>query len=321
MRSVIFNRTNIVPNSNNTTLVYNFPTSVDLTGARVAISNISMYYSWDNININYANNIFTYQWTVGTTTTTYTITIPDGLYEVKDLNAYLQYVFIANKHYLINTATGNNVYYAEFVVNPNRYAIQINTYAVPTSLPVGYSVPAGWGGYPTATFNPNITLLAKFNEVLGFADGFSTGLNSGAGTTLSFLSTTAPQVQPNSNLLISLTGIDNKYSSPSSIIYSLAPSVNIGELVVEKPAEFNWNKMLAGTYSQLRLQFLSNTFQPITIRDPQMTIVLVIEDQDSKVIDTGAHLNNMTSQSGAMLSRSGVPMNQNFNIGGSGLRR
>lgn len=318
MRSVIFNRTNIVPNTNNTTLVYNFPNSVDLTGARIAISNITMYYSWDNINITYQNNTFSYQWTAGGVTTTYNVVIPDGLYEVKDLNNFLQFTFIANGHYLVDSA-GENVYYAEFIVNPTRYAIQINTFPVPTALPLGWANPAGLV-FPLVTFNPDIIIPAKFNEILGFAVGFSTGLNAGAGTNQSFLSSTAPQVQPNSSLFLSLSGIDNKYSSPSSIIYSLAPSVGIGELIVEKPAEFNWNKLLAGTYSQLRLQLISNTFQPITIRDPQMTIVMIIEDQEARITDVGAHLNSASAM-GAMASRSGVPANSNFSIGGSGLRR
>jgi hypothetical protein len=318
MRSVILNRNNIVPNTGNTTLVYNFPNSVDLTGARIAVSNISMFYSWDNININYANNQFSYDWVVAATTTTFNVTIPDGLYEVRDLNAYLQFVFIANGHYLVNSV-GQNVYYAEFVVNPNRYAVQINTYPVPTSLPANFVQPSNWAGYPTATFNPRLTLTAKFNEILGYAAGFQTDLLT-SGTTKSYLSSVAPQVQPNSSLYLALTGIDNKYASPNSIIYSLAPNVGIGELIVEKPAEFNWNKLLAGTYSQLRLQFLSNTYQPISIRDPQMTIVLVIEDQEAKVVDIGSHLLN-ASREGAMLARSGVPANSNFNIGGSGIRR
>jgi hypothetical protein len=321
MRSVILNRNNIVPNTNNTTLVYNFPTSVDLTGARIAISNISMYYSWDNINITYANNRFTYQWrdaAPATTYTTYNVVIPDGLYEVRDLNAYLQFVFIANGHYLVNSV-GQNVYYAELLVNPNRYAVQINTYPVPTSLPAGWSNPASMP-FASDLFNPSISLPANFNDILGYAAGFTTDLNAGVGTNLSYLSSAAPQVQPNSSLLFALSGIDNKYATPNSIVYSLAPNVAIGELIVEKPAEFNWNKLMAGTYSQLRLQILSNTFQPITIRDPQMTIVLVIEDQESKVMDVGAHLNSASSIN-AMTSRSGVPQNANFNIGGSGLRR
>lgn len=276
MRTIVLNQSNIVAGTNNTTLVYNFPNSVDLTGCEIAVSNINMYYSWDNININFGNNTFTYDWTTGVTTVTYTVTIPNGIWNISDINAYLQFTFIANGHYLVN-AGGQNVYYAEFLVNPNRYAIQVNTFPVPTALPALWTNPAGLV-FPTTTFNPTLTFPAKFNEIVGYAAGFATVPNTGVGTTLSYLSSVAPQVQPNSNLLINLTNIDNKYANPSSVIYSIAPSVGIGELIIEKPPELNFNKLLAGTYNQLRLTFTAPGFTPVYIRDPNMTIIMCIRD-------------------------------------------
>ena len=86
-----------------------------------------------NINASpLANNTFTYTWIVGVTTTVYTVTIPDGLYEIAQINSYLQFRFIQNGTYLINSA-GQNVYYAEFLVEPTRYAVNVVTYPVPTS--------------------------------------------------------------------------------------------------------------------------------------------------------------------------------------------
>jgi hypothetical protein len=84
-------------------------------------------------------------------------------------------------------------------------------------------------------------------------------------------------VQPNANLLVSISNIDNIFSNPSSILYSLSPSVAIGELIVEKPPEYNFGKLLRGTYNELRLQFLGTDLQPVRIRDPNMTILLVIK--------------------------------------------
>jgi hypothetical protein len=127
---------------------------------------------------------------------------------------------------------------------------------------------------------------------------------------LSFLSTVAPQVQPNASLLIALSGIDNKYANPSSIIYSVAPNVALGELIVEKPPEFNFNRLLSGQYNQLRLQLLGANFAPIVIRDPNMTIILVIKDQDDLYSDGGAGNGSSTQQSqirsGAKLSGQGI---------------
>lgn len=286
--TIVLNQSNIVNDGNNNTLVYKFPNSVAFPHHEISIQNITMYYAWENINSSpLQNNTFSYTWVSGAVSTTYSITIPNGLYEVKDLNYYFQYICIQNGTYLINSA-GENVYFAEFIINPNRYAVQINTFPVPTTLPTGWSVPvaspasgsAGWVGFPTTTFNPQITIPAKLNAILGFTTPvpFQTSLNSGVGTNLSYVSNTSPQVQPNSSIYFAISNIANKYAIPNSIIYSISPSVAFGEQIRETPPQFAWNKLLSGTYNELRLQILGIDFNPIKLLDPNMTIVLVIRD-------------------------------------------
>ena len=245
--TLVLNSSNIIDNGNNNTLVYSFPSSVQFPNHEIAVQQISMYYAWENIN-------------------------PAPL---------------ANGTYLID-AGGQTVYYAEFLVNPNRYAIQINTFPVPTTLPTGFTVPvadpasgsAGFVGFPTATFNPALSIGSNLNKILGFTTPipFTTPLNSGVGTNLSFLSNVAPQVQPNSSVYVSISNISNKYSSPTSVIYSITPNVNFGEQIRDTPPQFAWNKLLHGTYNEIRVTFLGIDFQPLTILDPNMTIVLVIKD-------------------------------------------
>jgi hypothetical protein len=160
------------------------------------------------------------------------------------------------------------------------------TVPVPTTLPTGWTVPvanvssgtAGWVGFPTVTFNPQLIIPSKINEILGFTAGFTTTLNSGVGTNLSYISTSAPQVQPNSSVYISMSNINNKYAIPNSIIYSISPSVGFGEQIKETPPQFAWNKLLSGTYNEIRIQILGIDFRPIKILDPNMTIILVIRD-------------------------------------------
>jgi hypothetical protein len=38
--------------------------------------------------------------------------------------------------------------------------------------------------------------------------------------------------------------------------------------------------MIDGTYNQIQLNFLGSNLQPLPIRDPSMTILLVIRDKD-----------------------------------------
>jgi hypothetical protein len=205
---------------------------------------------------------------------------------------------IQNNTYWINSTSGDYVYPFEIIVNPNRYAIQLNTYLIPTSTPVGYTTPSGFPGWPTTTQNTVITFPANFNIIVGYSAGFASNSNignayvppaptvssnyvskNGLGT-LSYLSNVSPQVQPNNNVLFSLSNINNPYSQPSSIIYSLNPNVEVGQQIYETPPNFMWNRLIDGTYSELRLSFLGTDLRPLIINDPNMTILLAIRDKD-----------------------------------------
>lgn len=295
---IILNQNNIVQNGQNNTLVYRFPSSVDLTNKYISVSSVIMYYSWFNIDQKYSNNVITYTWTAGVVSTTYTINIPNGLYQISDINEFIQFTCIQNGHYLINAA-GQNVYFLELEVNPNRYAIQLNTYLFPIALPVGWSVPSNWSGvYPTQSFNPRVAFPPNFNNIVGYSVGFISNNNvnnayvpptptssnnfvakDGFGT-LSYLSDKYPNVQPNSSIFLSLSNVNNPYSIPSSIIYSIAPTVAIGQQIVNTPPNFLWTKMINGTYNELTLQFLGTDKTPITIQDAEMCITLVIRDKN-----------------------------------------
>jgi hypothetical protein len=294
MRTLVFTQSNIIADGENNKLRYNFPSSVLFKKNSIAVASVNMYYAWNNIATIYQNNTFTYNWTSGGTSNDYTIIIPDGTYEVSDLNNLLQYEFIKNSHYFINNL-GQNVYYAEFILNPNRYAVQINTFLVPLATPVGWTKPAGLT-LPTATFNPIITIPANFNIIFGFSPNFSTPPNVTNGYTpppnqnliakdtttgtISCLSTQPPNLQPNSSIYVSMSNVNNPYSVPSSIIYSITAQGAVGTLITEKTPQYAWNKMIDGTYNNLTITLLGNNFSPIKINDPQMTIMLVIKDDE-----------------------------------------
>jgi hypothetical protein len=285
--TIVLNSSNIVQGSNNSSLVYNFPNSVKFSNHQIAVQSVSMYFSWTNINsFPLRNNTFFYSWIVGVTSTTYTITIPDGLYEIADINSFLQFRMIMNGTYLINT-TSQNVYYAEFLVNPNTYAINIVTYPVPTTLPSGWTAPlantatgaVAFVGFPTTTFNPVVTIPSQFNLILGYAAGFATAVNTGVGTILTYTSSVAPQVVPSPNALVSISNISNIYASPSSIIYNVTPDVAFGELIISQPSEFAWNDLIKGTINSLLVRLLGQDGQALNILDNNIVILLLIREK------------------------------------------
>ena len=293
---IVFNENNIVPDGQNNKLVYKFPNSTMLTDKYISISNISMYYSWFNITSNLNNNTFTYTWTSGITTTTYTITIPDGLYAIPEINGYIQFCFLQNGTYWI-TDTGLYAYPFELLLNATRYSVQLSTYLIPTTLPTGYTLPPA--GLPTVSFNPIVIFPPNFNLIVGYEANFASNNNinnayvpptnptkqqnfvekNSAGT-ISYLSSSSPQVQPNNSVLFSMSNINNPYTQPSSIIYSLNPQVAVGQQIYEIPPNFMWNKLIDGTYTELRLSLLGNDLKPLIINDPNMTILCAIRDKN-----------------------------------------
>jgi hypothetical protein len=297
---IVLNSTNIVPDGQNNKLIYKFPNSVNLTNKYIAVSSISLYYSWFNITQTNTNNYFTFTWTAGAVTTTYTVLLPDGFYEITTINDYIQWFCIQNGLYW--TLGGLNYYPIEFLVNASRYAIQINTYLIPTTLPVGATTPLNFPGFPTIKQNSVVTIPPNFNVIVGYTPNFVTNANlndayappsnpndlvakNGAGT-LSYISSSPPNVQPYNNVLFSITNINNPYSQPSSIIYSLNPAVNVGQQIFEVPPNFMWNKLIDGTYNELRLSLLSNNLQPLIVNDPNMTILLTIRDVSEGMLGT-----------------------------------
>jgi hypothetical protein len=302
MYVLVLNQNNLVQDGQNNKLIYKFPNSVNLTNKYIAVSSVTMFYSWFNISEALQNNKITYTWGATSTTpqTTYTITIPDGLYEIFDINSYCQFIMIANGTYWSDS--NFNYYPFDLKINATRYGVALTTYYINSASypsPAYTAPPAGW---PTVPQNSIVTFPANFNNIVGYPTTFASAQNLNNATALAvpqpiptsannyytansagiiqYLSNSSPQVQPNSNLLLAVSNINNPYSQPSSIIYSLTPSVAIGQIINDRPPNFMWNKMIDGTYNQIQLNFLGSNLQPLPIRDPSMTILLVIRDKD-----------------------------------------
>jgi hypothetical protein len=297
MRTIVLNNNNVVQNGQNNTLVYNFPgAGIKIENCYVAVASVSMYYSWFNIASIYGNTGFSYTWADGVV---YPITIPDGLYEVSTLNQFLQYEMIKNGHYLIDKATGQNVYFLEILVNDARYKVQVNQFVVPTlaiftaSLATDYTAPTGFDYSPVSVVNvvyPGIN-FGYNGSTLGTILGFVTNSNVTSSTlaipspwTFSAASPTAfssttPNIQPNSSVLVSVSNVDNPYASPTSIIYSITPSVAVGTIIADKPPQLLWNKLINGQLPQLRVSLLGTDLRPLPIQDGAMTIILAIAEE------------------------------------------
>lgn len=278
MKTIVINNRNCVPSgTDNSRFVYNFPISATFQDQEIAVSALNIYYSWFNITSTLKNNTISYIWN-GAVPATINITIPDGFYNAATLNAFFQSVMITNNHYLIN-ASGQNVYYWEIVENSSSYAIQFNSYPIPTALPAGWTAPAGWGGYPAVAATPQLIVPStNIQDVLGFYAGTYPAVAQA--TNYSKISDYVPQFSPVQSVLVSCSIVQNTLAVPSNIIYSFAPTnTNFGSIISINIPNFIWNEITNGTYPNMSFQFLDQNFNALPLRDTNLVMVLSIKDK------------------------------------------
>ena len=114
---LVFNQNNITNTTTNSQLTYKFPNSVVLKDKYIAVSSISLFYSWFNITQSDQTNFIVFTWDSGNPAlSNITVTIPDGLYEISEINNYFQFYCIQNGFYWIETASGNYIYPFEILL-------------------------------------------------------------------------------------------------------------------------------------------------------------------------------------------------------------
>ena len=324
MHTITLTRANIATPDNNL-LVYDIPGSRNLEGSEIALSNLYMYYSWENINAQpLNNNLFYLSWPSVTDAsgntqpdTLLSVTIPDGIYEITDLNAYIQQFCINNNLYLINDTTGEYVYFVQLQVNATRYSIQFNSFSLPTSVSLPYLEPPG--GFCVTPLLPNITngsgfptvngtapgwaFPPNFSDWAGFEDNYAkppgavtvpivatpfTGLGAFPTGNTSFLSTKAPQVTPNPVVYLNCNAIQNTFANPQTFLYPIPAKAGIGQLLQIEAPEYSWNALTPGQFGAFRFTFTNAAGQPIKILDPNIIITCVVRDHEEKSMNMGS---------------------------------
>jgi hypothetical protein len=243
--------------------------------SNLAITQITIPYSWFNVNGTFYNNAtFQYNWMVGTTVTTYTVTLPNGYYSTNDINNYLQSQMIANRTYLINSS-GNFVYYLTIVTNQNYYSNQLLSYAVPTSLPSGYTSPSGFVGFPSTPYTPQLIILNNnFGSLIGYTDGSYPP--SPLTTNYSALSNETPNATPVNSVIVRCSLVFNPVTSPSDIVDSFPISSVFGSNINYTPSFEKKVEIRKGKYSTLTITLFDQNLNPLPAQDPNILMNFLI---------------------------------------------
>ena len=272
------NSTSVVPNTNNSKYRFKFASTTKFHKDQIALSNISIYYSWYNVTTRNNNTTYEYIWNGTSGPTTYTVTMPDGTYEVADMNAYLQKQFIANGHYLVDDL-GRYVYYATLTINAIFYSIEIKAYPLPATLPTGWSNPAGLVLGSTDT--PQIVIpTTNIRTLLGFNAG--TYPPTVQSTTYNVLSQNTPQIATVQSIIVLCNLLNNTLTNPNTFLYSFgSDDVGFGRLISIQVPQLIFTDITDGIYDFFEVTLVDQNYQPISIIDNNIIMQFVIKKSDA----------------------------------------
>lgn len=265
---------------NNSQFKYIFPSSIDLSDYSIALSDLSLYFSWYSISSALGNNKFTINFPNGSGNTVYNLTIPDGTYSVTDLNNYLMYFFYSNGLYITNNLTNQLTYYMTFVENPTAYRIQLISYPLPTTTPANSTLGSGIV-LPTVSRQPQLVInTTGFSSLLGFSQG--TYPSSQTSSTYTLNGDLVPQLNPISSVIMSASCVQNPLATSNQTVHVFTcAGVNYGSLIVSSPAEYNWIPC-GGTFNEIVINFTDQNYKPLSIIDTDLTIKILLKPNSNK---------------------------------------
>jgi hypothetical protein len=285
MRTLILSQKNVLPGTNNTVFEYNFPGGgIGLKPhSKIALASMTMYNSTPNISAANQNNTYQYRWIDGTVVN---VVMPDGFYEISDMNNFLHQTMLNNRHYLTEVSTGNAVWFLTMSVNTSTYKIDLLSFPINTAtynVPTNYTNPStGFGGawvVPVTSANPQFVIPnTMFDNVIGFAAGTYPAASTNTVITTSS-STFAPQVNPLSSYLVKCNLVNNPYGIPNSLIYSFPPSGSFGQQFVVAPNEYSFIDTQDGYYNTMRIEITDQNDRPTIILDSNINILVVLTDR------------------------------------------
>eukprot|EP01040_Poterioochromonas_malhamensis_P006073 gene6073-6534_t len=230
-----------------------------------------MYNSTYNISSKFGNNAFSITWIDGTTLN---ITIPDGYYSYDDISNVIQYYLIDQKWYWIVNNTA--VYPITTNENPTKYAGQINIVPVPAYTPA-YSKPEGsnWS-FPNVATTPTVTFSTGLGKIFGFSKQLTFPLTS-QNENFSYVSDICPIVSPVYTYVLTTNLINTEISTNVNNIFSQIPLNNsFGKLITLNTLIPIPITIAKGHYKEIVIKFLDQDLTPISLIDPEITLILII---------------------------------------------
>jgi hypothetical protein len=234
----------IILSGNTTRFTTNFDSPLVLEGKyEVALVNLETWYSFPNLDS--SNNVLSYSNDAGTTW--HEVRIPEGSYELKDLNEEIIQQMRMKKHY--NELT-----------NKPYISITANVNTLRTELEI------------TDNYKVDFRVQNSFNKILGFKNKvYHAGINT---------SESIVDILPVNSIFIALDLINGSYvnGSKKNIIYSFFPNVEPGYKIVETPPNLVYLPVNKNEISSIEVAMTDQDGKLLNLRGEKLTIRLHIRE-------------------------------------------
>ena len=210
-------------------LILKFTDKFDLRRGenRIALSNLSIFYTWKNIKSSYNNNKFK----VSAPTWNDKFELPDGSYSVSDIQDYFEYIL--KKH-------GEDI---------DKPSVQI--YVNKIQNRVTFKIK---NGYSLELSTPQKLKL----KLLGSSENKITKDENGENV---------PHLEIMEVVLVHCNIVNNDYQQYSRVLFTFVPNKPFGSLLEISPTNHIFLKTFNSEFQTIEVQFTDQNSQPLEIED------------------------------------------------------
>lgn len=280
MESIIINPRNATINADNNRISYRMPVGLKFKDLQITLSNLFIYYSWDNVTTLFANTTFSYTWHDATVNT---VTLTPGFYTTSDINGFLELTMKTNNHYLVDS-NGEDFFFLNLVSNPVYYTVTQTSTVIPTALPSGYTNPGSMAFPVTASTVlltiPTFTLAGTlgFGKLIGFSAGTTPAVSQTS--TYQVNGTLIPEAHPVCDVIVTCNLVDNsRFHVQDHVILTFTADVNVGNQIRVEPNIHTFYNVIERYYEFIEIEFLDQNLRPLVVKDPNFQIELTVRQK------------------------------------------
>lgn len=275
-----------------------FGSAQSFTNCEISLTKSNLYNSWYNVSALLGNNKISYIMPITAGPVTVNLTLPDGTYQIADINKFIQADLASRKYFFKPVSPGGAanavpIYPINIVADPVTYRVSIQV--LPLSPPPNPTYQTGgdppdysWALLSTESSTlvpqviiPNVSAQANaggnsnmqssMSRVLGFDPGTYPSTNDGS--ILSVTGTYTPTVTLQ-NLIMFQCNLANDPNmvNYSNVIGQFIPKGSSGDLMEFEDQNPSWHPVSDTMFNYIEVWITDEHNLPIQVLDPIMTV-------------------------------------------------